>query len=384
VVKESETTNRWIRLAKSCIGDAEKQAVLGVLDREYLGMGAEVQEFETALSEFFERPAICVVNGTAALHLALQACGIGQGDEVLVPSLTFVASFQAISATGAVPVPCDIDPVTYTLDCEDASQRITSATRAVMPVHYAGGVGALDEIYSMADSAGLRVIEDAAHAFGTTMNGRRIGSFGDIACFSFDGIKNITSGEGGCVVSDDHVVIERVRQFRSLGLITERQADSSRGILPELNVQEQGWRYHMSNVMAALGIQQFHRRSDLANKRRELARMYDRLLGELEMVVPIPHDYEEVVPFMYAIRIDGDYDVSTVRACLHEDGIQTGAQYQPNHDYTLFFRSVDSPLHVVTELYKRLLVLPLHPDLEVEDVEYICEQIGKALVVAKA
>ncbi len=379
MVKESETTNRWIRLAKSCIGDAEKQAVLGVLDREYLGMGAEVQEFETALSEFFERPAICVVNGTAALHLALQACGIGQGDEVLVPSLTFVASFQAISATGAVPVPCDIDPVTYTLDCEDASQRITSATRAVMPVHYAGGVGALDEIYSMADSAGLRVIEDAAHAFGTTMNGLRIGSFGDISCFSFDGIKNITSGEGGCVVSDNHEVVERVRRLRSLGLITRRQADPARGILSQFDVHEAGWRYHMSNLMAAIGIQQFRRREEFAAKRRELARAYDRQLDDLSRVTSIPHNYEEVVPFMYAVRIHSGHDIPNIRARLHSSGIQTGAHYQPNHELALFSGRNQPPLPVATNLYPKLITLPLHPDLSFDDVERICVRLTEAI-----
>ncbi|MDP7068027.1 MAG: DegT/DnrJ/EryC1/StrS family aminotransferase [Acidimicrobiales bacterium] len=379
-----KTTEHQIRLAKSCLGEMEKQAVLGVLDREFLGMGAEVHEFEVILTAFFERPAICVVNGTAALHLALQACGISRGDEVLVPSFTFVASFQAIAATGAIPVPCDIDPVTYTLDWEDASKRVTAATRAVMPVHYAGGVGDLDGIYSMAHSYGLRVVEDAAHAFGTTTLGRRVGSFGDVACFSFDGIKNITCGEGGCVVSDDDEVLEQVRRYRSLGLLTERNADPTRGVLPKIDVREQGWRYHMSNIMAAIGIQQFHRRGEFADKRRELARAYDRLLGDFETVVSIPNDYEAVVPFMYAVRIDGDYDIPAVRARLHADGIQTGAQYQPNHNYTLFSGRDKPPLPVVTDLYKRLVVLPLHPDLEVEDVEYICERIGEALSATRS
>jgi len=131
------------RLSKSCLDDADKQAVLGVLDREHLGMGDEVRQLERELTAFFGRPATCVVNGTAALQLALQACGIGAGDEVLVPSLTFVASFQAISATGAKPVACDIDPETCVLDWRDAEKRVTPRTRAVMPVHYTGGVGDL-------------------------------------------------------------------------------------------------------------------------------------------------------------------------------------------------------------------------------------------------
>ena len=303
VASNGEKASRQFRLAKSCIGDAEKNAVLGVLDREFLGMGTDVQEFEASLTEFFERPTACVINGTAALHLALQACGIGRADEVLVPTLTFVASFQAIAATGATPVPCDIDPVTFTLDWEDARQRITPMTRAVMPVHYTGGVGDLDGIYAMADSAGLRVIEDAAHAFGTTVNGRRVGSFGDVTCFSFDGIKNITSGEGGCIVSDSDEVIDQVRRLRTLGLEEIRQADPLRGILARFDVREMGWRSHMSNLMAAIGIQQLRRREEFASKRQALARAYDRQLEDLEMVVSIPKREQNWLWPLSALRL---------------------------------------------------------------------------------
>ena len=141
-----------LRLSKSCIGKAEKKAVMKVLDRGYFGMGQEVKEFEDNLTEFFERPAVCVVNGTAALQLALQAAGIGNGDEVLVQSLTYVASFQAIKAAGAIPVACDIDPITLSVDLNDVKNKITSKTKAIMPVHYAGGVGDLDALYLFATS----------------------------------------------------------------------------------------------------------------------------------------------------------------------------------------------------------------------------------------
>ena len=379
VASNGEKASRQFRLAKSCIGDAEKNAVLGVLDREFLGMGTDVQEFEAGLAEFFGRPTACVVNGTAALHLALQVCGIGRADEVLVPTLTFVGCFQAIAATGAIPVPCDIDPVTFTLDWEDARQRITPMTRAVMPVHYTGGVGDLDGIYAMADSAGLRVIEDAAHAFGTAVNGRRVGSFGDVTCFSFDGIKNITSGEGGCVVSDSDEVIDQVRRLRTLGLEESRQADPLRGILARFDVREMGWRFHMSNLMAAIGIQQLRRREEFSSKRQVLARTYDRLLEDLEMVVSIPHDYKEVVPFLYAVCIQGGHDVPAIRARLHASGIQTGAQYEPNHNLTLFSGRDEPPLPVATDLYPKLLTLPFHPDLTVEDVEHICVRLTEAI-----
>ena len=217
-VMEGVNPRKLIRLSKSYLGEAEKHAVMGVLDRDFLGMGSEVEQFELALTRFFGRKAICVASGTAALQLALEACNIGDGDEVLVQSVTYVASFQAISAVGAKPVACDIDPVSLTLDLTDAEKRMTIKTKAIMPVHYSGGVGELDKIYAFAQKHGLRVIEDAAHAFGTKYKNKRIGSFGDISCFSFDGIKNITTGEGGCVVTDDPILISKIKDSRLLGV----------------------------------------------------------------------------------------------------------------------------------------------------------------------
>ena len=207
-----------IRLSKSCLSEAEKIAVMRVLDHEFLGMGSEVQVFETELSNFFGRPTVCVSNGTAALHLALQAVGLSQGDEVLVQSLTYVASYQAISATGASPISCDVNSQNLCINLKDAERKLTIKTKAIMPVHYGGGVGALDDVYAFAKKHGLRVIEDAAHAFGSHYKSQKVGSFGDISCFSFDGIKNITSGEGGCVVTNDEKVLEKIRDSRLLGV----------------------------------------------------------------------------------------------------------------------------------------------------------------------
>ena len=180
-------------------------------------MGKHVQKFEQELQSIFNRPVSCVVNGTAALHLALQACGIDAGDEVLVQSITYLASFQAITASGATPIPCDINLSTLTIDLEDAKKKITPRTKAIMPVHYAGDLEDYDGIYNLAQDFNLRVIEDAAHAFGGKINGKYIGSFGDIVCFSFDGLKNITSGEGGCVTTNDLNIINKIKDARLLG-----------------------------------------------------------------------------------------------------------------------------------------------------------------------
>ncbi|KOR36671.1 aminotransferase [Planktothricoides sp. SR001] len=365
-----------IRLSKSCLTDAEKQAVMAVLDREFLGMGEEVKLFEEELSTFFGRPVACVVNGTAALHLALQACGIGRGDEVLVQSLTYVASFQAISATGATPVPCDIDPETLTLDWRDAEKRITSRTKAVMPVHYSGGVGKLDEIYDFARTYGLRVIEDAAHAFGTKYNGQLVGSFGDITCFSFDGIKNITSGEGGCIVSNDEEIMRQVQDARLLGVEkdTEKRFQGQRSW--DFNVTAQGWRYHMSDIMAAIGRVQLQRFPELAVKRQNLARYYDKKLSQLSIVTPLAHNYEEVVPHIYPIRLADGTSKTSLRQDLLDFGIQTGLHYLPNHCLSFFSPSPNYELPVTARVYPTLMTLPLHPDLSTEQIDLICDRLS--------
>ena len=176
-----------IRLSQSCLG-RKIGAVTRVLQDGYLGMGQEVRFFEEELQNYIsnEVEVVCVNTGTSALQLAVQACGIGAGDEIIVPSLTYVASFQAVSATGATPIACDIDPETGCLDVESAQKYVTSRTKAIMPVSYAGAFGDLEGVYDMARQRGLRVIEDAAHSFGGRYKGKPVGAQGDIICFSFD------------------------------------------------------------------------------------------------------------------------------------------------------------------------------------------------------
>lgn len=368
-----------IRLSKSVIGEAEKQAVRGVLDREYLGMGKEVQEFENLLSQFFNRPTVCVNTGTAALHLALQALGLGHGDEVLVQSLTYVASFQAISATGAKPVPCEVDPDTITLDVTDAQKRLTDRTRVVMPVHYAGGMGNLDEIYEFAKDNGLRVVEDACHAFGGDYEGKKVGSFGDIACFSFDGIKNITAGEGGAIVTDDEAVLQKVRDARLLGV----EKDSEKRFVCErswdFDVRYQGWRYHMSNIMAAIGIEQFKRLSEFAARRRQLAKRYRNNLKSVNSVELIKQNLDFIIPHIFVIKLKfGERE--KIRKRLLERSIETGVHYQPNHFLYMYNPDGNISLPVTEKIFPKLLSLPLHPDLKESDIDYICEQLVDVLI----
>jgi len=374
---ESLKTKQIIRLSKSCIGEAEKKAIIRVLDHEYLGMGTEVQDFEVALSDFFNRPVACVVNGTAALHLALQASGIGFGDEVLVPTLTYVASFQAISATGAKPIPCDINEKTCLLDIIDAEKRITKNTKAIMPVHYTGGVGNLDELYTFADKYKLRIIEDAAHAFGTTYKNKRVGSIGDISCFSFDGIKNITSGEGGCVVTDDEFVLQKVKDARLLGVEKDTEKRYSGQRSWDFDITQQGWRYHMSNLMAAIGIEQFNRFPELAAKRKTLAKKYDSKFYQSSKIKSLNRDYKTVVPHIYVVRIIGMKNRKKLGQILLDKGIQTGYHYLPNHWLTFYRDNKAEPLTKSELIFPELLSLPLHPDLSINDVEFVANELIK-------
>lgn len=368
-----------MRLSRSVVGTAEAEAVTAVLGKGFLGMGEEVQCFEKELSAYLGAPdVVCVNTGTAALQLALQAIGIGPGDEVVVPTLTYVASFQAISATGATPVACDVREADGLLDLAEAERRITPRTRAVMPVHYASFPGDLDAVYRFAHDHGLRVIEDAAHAFGCTYRGQRIGSFGDIVCFSFDGIKNITSGEGGAVVSADRTVTDKVRDARLLGVEHDSEKRYRGERSWDFDVTEQGWRYHMSDIMAAIGRVQLRRfEAEFAPRRVELARTYRRELAGMPGLDLFDSGSEGIVPHIFPLRVlDGRRDM--LRAALELAGIQTGIHYKPNHLLTRFGGGTPK-LPVAERLYGELLTLPLHPQVTDTDCKEVIAVIQDTL-----
>ena len=364
-----------IRLSKSCIGAEEKAAVMRVLDKGFLGMGQEVMAFEEELSDFFKRPTVCVVNGTAALQLALEAADIGFGDEVLVQSLTYVASFQAIRATGAIPVACDVNLSTVGIDLDDAANKITSKTKAIMPVHYAGGVGNLEAIYDFSKIYGLRVIEDAAHAFGTMYKGSKVGNLGDIVCFSLDGIKNITSGEGGCIVTNDQLILERVKDSRLLGVKrdSEKRFSGIRSWDPD--VERQGWRYHMSDIMAAIGRVQLANFDYHKSQRQTLAKYYVKKLKEVDSISIFVHDYNDVVPHIFVIQLDIKIDRMRLIKFLSDKDIPVGIHYKPNHELS-YFRNVNIESLKNTDLISgHLLTLPLHPEISEKNIDWIVSSL---------
>ncbi len=368
-----------IRLSKPNISSREVQAVQRALECSYLGMSTEVNLFEQELNQYFgaDVKVVCVNTGTAALQLALQAVGVGKGDEVLVPTITYVASFQAIKASGAIPIACDVNLSDVLLNLDDAKKRLTNKTKAIMPVHYAGHVGDLKALYTFAKEHNLRVVEDAAHAFGTQYQQQKIGAIGDVVCFSFDGIKNITSGEGGAVVSSDPAVTEKIADLRLLGVEKDSQNRYKRERAWDFDVKEQGWRYHMSDIMASIGREQLKRfESEFKPKRIRLANYYRKLLSTVPQVQLLDTEPKSVVAHIMPIRVLGGLRNKLREACIKAD-FQVGIHYKPNHLLS-FFTQPAVTLPVSEQLYGELLTLPLHTDLNEQEVEYIVASIRKA------
>lgn len=372
-----------LRLSMSVLGYEEQQAVTKVIEEDgYLGMGVEVYNFEKEIAEYLGVPhnwVVCVSSGTAALHLAVQAT-TSPGEEVLVQSLTYVSSFQAISASNAVPVSCDVNIDTGTISIDDAKDRVTDKTKVIMPVHYASNPEEIDDIYSFAKINGLRVIEDAAHAFGCLYQGKKIGSFGDIICFSFDGIKNITSGEGGCVVTSDSKITEYVRDARLLGVKKDTENRFAGKRSWDFDVTHQGYRYHMSNLFAAIGRAQL-KKLDLVfgPKRKKIARLYREELSNIDGLSLFNANLNEQIPHIQPVRItNGKRDL--VIETLKKHQIETGIHYKPNHLLSLYRDNIKNNLPVTEKLYSEILTLPLHPNLVTKDIKKISNLIKEVLI----
>ncbi len=367
-----------IRVSKSIVGTEEAKAVSNIIENVgYLGMGQEVAAFEQELKEYIGNKnyeCACINTGTAALHLALEAV-TKQGDEVLVQSFTFVATYQAITAAGCIPVSCDIDTDSMTIDLEDAKNKLTNKTKVILPVLYASNPGDLDKVYKFAKKNKLRVIEDAAHAFGCTYKEKKIGAQGDIVCFSFDGIKNITSGEGGAVFTNDKSVINKIKDARLLGVEkdTEQRYKGERSW--NFEVSRQGYRYHMSNIFAAIGRVQLKRfETEFAPKRKELANLYVKELKNNKSLLIINENFENIVPHIFPVRILNNKR-NYISEILSQKEIQFGIHYKPNH-LLKYFKSNNMNLFKTEVLYSQIITLPLHPEITKSNVIDICSIIN--------
>lgn len=356
------------------VGDAELEGVAAVLESRWLGSGPVTREFEARVAEVLgARNVVAVSSGTTALQLALTSCGLEPGDEVILPSLTFVACSQAIVAAGGRPVYCDVDPATATIDVASAAEQIGPRTRAIMPVHFGGFACELDAVLEVGRTRGLRVVEDAAHAFGSSYRGSPLGTMGDVTCFSFDPIKNVTCGEGGAVVTSDDEIAVLVRRARGLGL--DRDGWTRRGTDRPWHHEAVsfGLRAHMSDVNAAIGLAQLDRLDALRDRRRMLLRRYREALSAVEGVIPQHGDVDTTFPFLCLVRVlDGRRDALLTH--LEREGIRAWVHYVPNHLHPAFADpSVSLP--ATERLFAELLSLPLYHELADADVDRVVEAV---------
>ncbi len=361
-------------VSRPSVGHDEAEALRDVLASAWLGQGEWTQHFEARLSEYCGgREVVAVSSGTSALFLALDALGVKAGDEVIVPSLTFCASVQAITATGAKPVFCDVDADTANLDLEDAARCITPRTRAIMPVHYAGNPCNQDAVYALARAHGLRVVEDAAHAFGSSYNGQRLGSFGDLVCFSFDPIKNLTCGEGGAVVLGDETLAAILRRKRVLGIDRDGWQRFREKSGMQYAVTTQGYRAHMSNLNAAIGLRQFDKLDTMRARKRDIVARYRAAFTGLPGLRPVAVHGPEAFPFIYVVAVaNGQRDA--LRVHLAERGVGTTVNYQPNHQHEFFGNTRALP--VTERLGEEILTLPLYCDLSEEDIARVIDGVA--------
>ena len=352
----------------------EATAVEEVMQSGWLGMGAVTEEFEKALKEFLNADYVTAVNtGTSALHLALDALELKPDDEVIVPSLTFAASPQAILASGAKPVFCEVSPNTLNIDPNDVVKKITDKTRVIMPVHFGGTPCELDEIMSIAQERNIRVIEDAAHAFGSKYNGKLIGSSGDITCFSFDPIKNITCGEGGAVITSDKELSEKIKNKRILGISKDTWGRLNGKHSWFYDVLSPGYRYHMSNINAAIGLEQLKKFEMFKRWKKEIAARYNQAFQNLNGIRLREDNLNDTFPFFYVLRVLNNRR-NEMMEYLKNRGIVTGLHYIPNHLHTLFYDS-DISLPVTESLYEEIITLPLYYEMTEEDVEKVISTV---------
>jgi dTDP-4-amino-4,6-dideoxygalactose transaminase len=365
-----------IKLSKAFVGQEELRQVEKVLfETVNFGLGVHVLEFEEKLKKFLqtEHEVIAVNTGTSALHAALLSLNAPKGSEVLVPSITFVASYSAISAAGLNPVSCEVLSPTCHIDPSDVEKRITDRTVAIMPVAYSGVDFDRDAIYSLAQKHNIRVIEDDAHAFGSkTKSGQMIGSVGDIICFSFDGIKNITCGEGGAVLTKDKGLARKIRVLRSLGIEKDVDLRYKGQRAWEYDVATQGFRYHMSNINAAIGIAQLSRFPEVIQKKQSLWKHYEDGLRKhslLNILRPTQEFNDRSCIHIFSCILADGLSRSEIREHLKSANIESGFHYVPNHLHSMYRETYSLP--IAEHLGAQLLSLPFHPGITEDDINRV-------------
>lgn len=376
-----------IQVFRPSMGEEEVQAVREVLESGWIGLGPKTAEFERKFASYVgAKYAVGLNSATAALHLALIGFGIGKGDKVLVPPITFVSTIHVILYNGATPVFVDVYSDTLCIDVEDMKRKITEKTKAVIPVHYGGHPCEIDEILEIADQQGLIVVEDAAHACGSEYKGRKIGSIGDATCFSFHAVKNLATGDGGMITTDNKEVYELLKRLRWVGIDkstwkrteaiekamkSERKEYGKYGWYYEVN--ELGYKYHMNDIAAAIGLVQLEKLEKTNQRRREIVESYNQAFEDIEWIeTPVERKYIKSAHHNYVIKTPYRDELNLY---LRDKDIATGVHYMPIHLHPYYKGKYNANVPVAERIWKQLLTLPLYPDLRDVDVQRVIDVI---------
>lgn len=376
---------KWkVTLSDLNFDQGERKMVDGVIKSKWLTMGETVKRLEKNFSEFIgSKHAIAVSSGTAALHLAMRALNIKPNEEVIVPSLSFVASSNSILYVGAKPVFVDISGLDdFNLSCDDLEKKVTSRTKAIMVVHYGGYLADMDEIKKIATKHRLFIVEDSAHAIGADLKSKMAGTLGNVGCFSFFSNKNLATGEGGMMVTDNDWLARRLKLLRSHGM-TSMTLSRHKGHAFSYDVVELGYNYRMTEISAALGILQLKKLSKANKKRKVLTNIYVSNLEESEgLSIPF-RDYPRNSSYhLFPILLDKKVNRKKFMELLKKEGIQSSIHYPPIHKFSYYRKNLkgkEIKLPLTEYVGAHQVTLPLHPLLEREDIIFVCEKIKKIL-----
>ncbi len=361
---------KQIPVFKPLVASDEVEAASKSLLGGWHGMGASVGMFENELSSFLQlkdRSLVAVSTGHAALHLAMLLCEISDGDEVITPSFNNVADLQAIMAVGARPVFCDIDEETLCIDLSKAQELVGPKTRAIIAMDYGCHLVDHEHLGAFASRNNLRVIHDAAHSFGSSFKGKMVGSFSDICMFSFDPVKTITCIDGGALVVKTKEDVSTLQEMRLIGMNQPASVMYGNKRAWTYGVSRIGFRYHLANLHAEIGRCQLNKIGRIAASRRASCGLYNQILREVKEVTLPKQGFEDVVPFIYCIRVPME-SRNYLREFLSKRGVDTGIHWQPGHRFELFKNSRRGNLDVTDKISQEIVTLPLHSEMLEEDI----------------
>lgn len=376
---------------RQTIEEEDLAAVAEVLRSDWLTTGPKVTEFEEAFAAFSgAREVVAVSNGTAALHAAMHAAGLGPGDEVIVPPMTFAASSNAAVYVGATPVFADVEPDTLLLDPDAVEAQVTERTCAVVAVDYAGQPCDYDRLRAVCDRHGLTLIADACHAPGAMYRGRSVGTLADLSTFSLHPVKHFTTGEGGLITTHDAELAARMRTFRNHGITSDHRQREAQGSW-FYEMVDLGYNYRITDFQCALGIRQLRRLPAWVARRREIARQYDAAFAEMPAVTPLAvRDEVEPAYHLYVVRFDMDavaLSKADLFAALRAEGIGVNVHYIPVHLHPYYrerFGTGQGLCPVAEAAYEEIITLPIFPAMTDADVQDVVAAVEKVCVFAGA